>query len=352
MGLDEEEFELSDEAAAARAGRRAFAPAEMVPCETCRRANAPTRLTCLYCGEPLPATAPAEALRRPALRAPEAWEQGFNVVLLPDAEGMTKESGDEELGEAAALLRLGAEQLHALLSARALLPLARTAERAEAELLERRLNKLGLPVEIVADEALGLEAHPPQRVRQLTLGDEWLAGRARVEAGERRVAWSDVRLVVAGRIYRKQIEVEERRKRPATSEVVETRELSEDESVLDIFAASPCAHWRVLAEGFDYSCLGAAKGPTAAENFKRLCEAVRLRAAGAHFDESYARVRHLLKFAWPPAEQRESRLRRARIGRLNTEAVTHVTNETQFTRYGRLLYHFASRPRATPATGV
>jgi hypothetical protein len=104
-----------------------------------------------------------------------------------------------------------------------------------------------------------------------------------------------------------------------------------------------------MAENFDYSCLGAAKSLTAAENFKRLVETLRERAPRAVYDDSYRSVRHSLKFAWPLAEQTEAgSLKRIRPGRYNAEAVTSVTNETQFTRYGRLLQHFRARELSTP----
>src|SRR5215216_7357352 len=82
---DEEDWQTGD--AFAPAPRvRAFAPAELVACPACGRANAPTRMQCLYCGAGLPAAAGADDLRRPALRPLEAWEQGYNVVLLAGAE--------------------------------------------------------------------------------------------------------------------------------------------------------------------------------------------------------------------------------------------------------------------------
>jgi hypothetical protein len=104
-----------------------------------------------------------------------------------------------------------------------------------------------------------------------------------------------------------------------------------------------------MAENFDYSCLGAQKGLTAAENFKRLVETLNEHAPAAAYNDSYRSVRAFLKFAWPLAEQTEAgSLKRLRPGRYNAEAVTSVTNETQFTRYGRLLHYFQKRSRSTP----
>jgi len=343
----DDELPLTEEGAGASQGGRAFAPAEMVACESCLRANPPTRMNCLYCGAALPVATAGEDLRRPTLRALEAWEQGYNVVLAPDVQG---ELSVDNLTEAAALLRLEAGQLREMRNARTPLPLARAATRAEAELLERKLRALGWQIEIVLDEALGVETDAPKRIRRLEFGADALAGWTSAEGVGERVEWGSLTLLVAGRIARKRIEVEERRGggRRAEGEIVETRELYDDESALDLYATGARAGWRILAENFDYSCLGAAKSLTAAENFKRLVETLRERAPRAAFDDSYRGVRHNLKFAWPLAEQTEAgSLKRIRPGRYNAEAVTSVTNETQFTRYGRLLQYFRLRALST-----
>lgn len=336
------------EAGGAPLATRAFTHAEMVACEACLRANPPTRMNCLYCGATLPAPPAGDDLRRPTLRALETWEQGFNVVLLPRA---SSEVSVDSLTGAAALLRLEAGQLREMAGARTHLPLARAAQFEEAALLEGKLRALGWQVEIVADEELGVETDASRRIRRLEIGADALVGWASAEGEGVRVEWESVTLLVAGRIMRKRIEVEERRggRRRAEGEIVDTREFHEDESALDLYVAGSVAGWRIMAENFDYSCLGAAKSLTAAENFTRLVETLRERAPHAAYDDSYRSMRHFLKFAWPLAEQTEAgNLRRIRPGRYNAEAVTNVTNETQFTRYGRLLQCFRLRELSTP----
>jgi hypothetical protein len=102
-----------------------------------------------------------------------------------------------------------------------------------------------------------------------------------------------------------------------------------------------------MSGGFDYSCLGEGKGLLAAENFEALVAALRARAPSAVYDEEYARLRPLLADVWPSAERTESLgLRRDRPGRVNTEAVTTVSNEGQFTRYSRLRQLLVLRARA------
>jgi hypothetical protein len=352
LSNEDDELPLTEEDAGVTFAPRAFAPAEIVACDECLRGNPPTRLNCLYCGAALPAPDAGDDLRRPTLRPLETWEQGFNVVLFPQDE--PGELSVNSLTEAAALLRLEAGDLRGMRGARIPLPLARAATRDEAALAERKLRALGWRVEVVADEALCVETDPPKRIRKLEIGADALAGWTSAEGESVRVAWESVTLLVAGRIARKRIEVEERRgggrrRRGAESDVVETREFHEDESALDLYVAGSIINWRIMAENFDYTCLGAAKGLTAAENFKRLVETLGRRAPRAVYDDSYRNVRHCLKFAWPLAEQTEAgSLKRIAPGRYNAEAVTNMTNETQFTRYGRLLQYFRLRELSTP----
>lgn len=344
MRRDEELSE--DEPTPAASGVRAFEREALIACARCVRANPPTRMRCLYCGATLPAAAGGEDLRRPTLRPLEEWERGFNIVLAPCADSADVHPRGDSLAEAAALVRLSPEQLREMCGAGVALPLARTAEREEAELLEHRLCGLGLKVEIVADEDLAVEERPPWRVRRMRFDENWLAGWSQAEGGESKVAWNEIRLVVVGRIFRKRIEVEERLRRGGGGAAAEAREFVEDEGVLDLYFAGGDDHWRVAAENFDYSCLGARKSLLAAENFALLAEELRARAQAARFDDSYRRVRHWLQFAWPPAEQTAAGgLRRAGLARYSKEAVTSVSNEAQFTRYGRLLNRLAGREK-------
>lgn len=361
LNFDEEDFldavGREDETAA----RRGFAPAQLAACEACGRRNPPTRMSCLYCGARLPAPAGGEDLRRPALRPLEDWERGFNVVLLGaagDGEATASDGeaaggsraavlGDEIVAAAASLVRVEPEELRGLAAARVPLPLARTADAEEAALLERKLGALGLWVETVADDDLAAETHPPRRVRGLALGDEGLIARA-AGGDEERAGWREIELIVAGRVFERRIETETVKKRGRDEDdAAGARELTSDEAVVDLYLAGRAVNWRVGSEGFDFSCLGARKGLLAAENFTRLVALLRERATRASFDDSYARLRPLLKFAWPPAERAVSAgLRRARPGVLRAGAATVVSNEQQFTRYGRLLRRYAPAQRS------
>jgi hypothetical protein len=340
------EFDVHADSRGAAAGTqesaRPFTHAEMVACEECLRANAPTRMKCLYCGAALPFDEQTAALRRPALRKLEDWERGFNVVLHPTRSRVAPET----IQEVAPLLRLDAERLAEIVETGAALPVARASSEDEAALVVERLGARGLAAEVFADESL---AKPPVRVRALAFCPEALVLMAGAEAEPARVSWKDVVLLVAGRVVTRRVELEERpSKLSGRGRLVDAREVAADEAVLDIFTRDESAEaFRVMADGFDYTCLGEDKSLLAWENFKRLVANLRTRATRADFDEDYARLRGPLACVWPPAERNESGgLRRERPGRLNTASATVVSNEAQFTKYARMRRQLALRARA------
>jgi hypothetical protein len=159
---------LTVESAATSAAPRRFAADELVACEKCARANAPTRMNCLYCGEPLPVTRQSASLRRPVLKKLEEWEQGFNVVTLPRGGA---ELSPEETAEAASLVRLDAARLAEIVASRRALPLARASSDEDAAMFVKRLGALGIKSEVFADEILEKR---PERARALAKNDDAL----------------------------------------------------------------------------------------------------------------------------------------------------------------------------------
>lgn len=332
----------SGESSTAHAAPRRFEPGELVACDECLRANAPTRMNCLYCGAPLPLTEQSAALRRPALRKLEEWEQGFNVVLHPPSE----RPAPETIEELASLLRLDAARLSEMLDTGTTLPVAHAASGDEAELIVGRLRERGLEAEVFGDDLL---ARTPVRVRALAFDGDALILMTTAEAEAERVFLNDVLLLVAGRVVIRRVELEERPSK-LTGRVRQAgaREVASDEAVLDIYTSdAACEGFRVMADGFDYSCLGESKGLLARDNFKTLIVKLGEHATRAALDDGYARLRAQLASAWPPAERNQSGgLRRDGPGRLNKESVTVVSNEAQFTRYARMRSLLALRARA------
>lgn len=335
--------ETLETTAAARAP--GWLPEQMAKCPHCQRASAPTRPTCIYCGAAIPVTAETAELRKPLLRDLETGEMGFNVVVA--ARANYEPMDDARQVKAADLLRLDAPQLQAILNASGTaearaLPLARAPSRAEADLLARQLGNLGLRLEIVSDKILSAESLPPKRMRAFEFTERSITGWTFGEAEELRLSWSEIALVLVGRVFVRQVEVEERRARGGPEkELVDAREIDSDEVVVDIYSGEQNGGWRVSAHAFDFSCLGQSKGLIAAENINKLIGVVRERASGAAFDDGYYRLRATLEPVWPLEQRTESRgWRRARSGGFNSEAAAISTNLSQFTFYSRLRHHF------------
>lgn len=344
LPFDEKEIPFLSDTEPLRLEQRGFAPEQMLTCEVCLRANPPTRTTCLYCAAPLRATEASAALQKPTLRKLETWEQGFNVILLPNST--TVSLTEAVLGEIADLVRLKPEDVKRIVETGMLLPLARAATREEAALIESKLAEMGVSIMVVADNDLAVDDSMPKRARTLWLAESELVAYPAVGSGEMwRVPWAEVRLLVAGRLIVRQVEVEERKGHRAENEIVDARELSTDEAVLDIYTARPDAMCRITSINFDYSCLGAQKGFIAAQNFSTLVTILRESASHAAYDDSYHHARRALTIVWPLEQRTEARgwRRGGRPGRVSTGAVTTSDNERQFTRYSRLR-HYLSKP--------
>lgn len=339
---------------------RGFTSDEMIACEKCRRANPPTRMACLYCGATLPAPVGQEDRRRPVLRQLESWEQGVNIILRPSA------AISEQATQAAIdALDLDAEQTRAVISYAltrgVALPLLRVATNTAVALVAKRLAKLDFDLEAVTDENLAIDKRSPTRIGNLDSTPDGIRSILRARGDVKRgvaarkqilhLMWEDVVLLVTGRITTRRIETEERhRGARKPSEIVESRELYADRNALDIYGIDRRAeknvalhHWRIESDSFDFSSLenfDATKSLTAAENFTRLVEVLHARAPHVVFDDEYNRVRRLLDGVWQQDERTESHgLQRARPGAFNTAASTIISNEKQFTRYGRLRYY-------------
>jgi hypothetical protein len=281
---DDEKMAWLGDVAALQPEPKGFAPEQMVRCEECLRANPPTRTSCLYCSAPLTVTKASKLLRQPTLRKLEDWERGYSLIFLPYAEARITEDALLKMTE---LLRLKTEELLSLVEAAEPLPLALAATPAEASLIEERLRALGADTITVADTDLALDEAAPKRLRGLEITDDALIAHAVGGDESFNIPWPEVSLLILGRLFERRVEVEERNARGgAENEIVETRELSADEAVLDIYALGHRGNLRIVAHSFDFSCLGPQKRLVAADNFARLVETLRERASLAAYDDS------------------------------------------------------------------
>lgn len=316
-----------------------FPAEQMIRCEECLRANPPTRVSCLYCVAPLPLTETSVRLRKPVLRQPEKHQLGYNNILLPGPQ-----VGTEVITDAAALLKLSNENMQELMSQSVPMPVARTASREEAELVTLRLRDLGLSCVTISDEELGLTDNVVKRVRAMSFDDEdvviYHSGSEQTS-----VKWADVILILPARLIETTMEIKERLTRKKENEILETNEFFRDEVVIDFYTTAHSFTWRVGASGFDFSCLGSDKALVANENIARLQRLIVEKAVNARFDDSYQRVRNLLEVVWTTQpETQSSGWRRERPGRLSVGVATTKSNETQFSRYSRLLHYLSCHP--------
>ncbi len=320
-----------------------FPAEQMIRCDECLRANPPTRVSCLYCVAPLPVTESSAKLRKPVLRQPEKHQAGYNNILVPSDRLV----GDDEINQVAALLKLSTENVKALMSYTAPMPVARTATREEAELVTERLRDLGVTCITLSDEELGssFSENMVKRVRAMRWDERFLT--IQLAGGEEtEVAWTDVILILPGRVIETRVEIKERLTRKAEKELVDTSEFFRDEAMIDLYTTSHRLTWRIGASGFDFSCLENEKALTVNENIGRLQRQLVARSSKAKFDDSYANARSLLELAWGTQQETQSSgWRRERPGKLSVGLATTKSNETQFTRYSRLRYYFCLKGR-------
>lgn len=327
--LDKSEF-LSPEAGA-DARPRTFTPDEMVTCDACLRANPPTRGNCLYCGELLPAGETVQVTSAPQGSNVVAASNGAYVVLTRLAD--IDESIVERL---AARLQLETPDLQTALSAKGTLPLTHVDSAEQAASLIDELRTWGINATLVNDSAIQSSADN-RKIRTLEFSDLRLTGLVGASGTSLKESWSDLVLAVTGRLQITSVEDVVRRKRSG-QKPLEHREMTADDSILDLYSRSGAAGWRIIASSFDFSCLAERKGMTAFENFRTLIEVLRERAPNLEVDNSYKGARQLLANVWPlVTSTRTGGLRRSGTGKVDTSTFTTTDNETQFNNYSRLL---------------
>jgi hypothetical protein len=309
-----------------------FSHEQMVTCESCLRANPPTRPTCLYCGATLPASSTLQTDEIEDTRKPVGASNGCYIVLTKGSDRHITESSLERV---AGRLQLKLTDLQNALSAGGPLPLLQMAIEQAPKLIDE-LRALGLETVSISEDDLSSSQHP-EKIRALEFSDRGLDGLT-MRSGERLSAtWNDLILIATGRLHSSNVEDVVRRKRGG-HKPLDRRELSADESIFDLYDRSGEVGWRIIAGNFDFSCLGERKGITAFENFRVLINLLRERARNLEVDESYPGVRPLLANVWPlVTNTRQGGWRRSGAGKYDMSTVTTTDNETQFNNYSRLL---------------
>jgi len=271
------------------------------------------------------------------MRTPEKGQHGYNSVLVGQP------ALGEEMASAASLLKLTPEQLQHLTSFGAPLPLARTATRDEAELVLERLRELGLETRTIGDAELGVGNGYVSRIRSFALSDDGLTVLQEGLLEGEHLAWTDVLLLVIGRLHLKRVELEERKSHKPEAEIISSSQFFADEAVVDIYSSTHSQTWRVSANSFDFSCLGAEKSLITGENMTRLIKLLVARATNAEVDDAYSKLRQTLEPVWSCEQEVEADgWRRSAPGKYSLSNVTTRSNEGQFTSYSRLRYFLKS----------
>ena len=318
-----------------------FTPDEMVRCETCLRANPPTRANCIYCAAALPAGKRIMDQRAITLKPLEDSAAGHNCIYLPN---QTHHPATDKVADAAQLLKLNTADLQHIIDANLPLPLARTATREESELVSRKLEALGFKTIVVSDQDLGMTESAVVQVRSTSIADEEIVLRQMGGDEGIRIPWSEIALVVSGRLVSRRTESAEQKSRRGEREIVAASEFFTDEFVMDIYVANRNEAFRVSANNFDFSCLSQ-RSLIAAQNFVTLRDLVRSKAFVGQQDDSYLSLRQTLDLVWPSAQRTGSGgWRRERPGKFSIEAVTESSNLNQFTRYSRLQWFRFQHP--------
>jgi hypothetical protein len=316
---------------AAEAPLKKFAPDEMVPCNACLRANPPTRAQCMYCGASL-----HEAAASPEVEtaAPEQIGEGKYWVVIRAPEGESIE--DSAVTQLAETFHLKAEELRAALDTGAPLPLTSTPSAEDATRIISDLESKSIDSAALSTVNLNRE-NVPVGIRALEFAGGNITAISKIGRKRLTARLSDLQLMVTGRLLMHRVEVDEKRSR-SSAKPLDRRELSQDQSVIDLYLHLSAEPWRIIVNDFDFSCLGERKGLTAFDNAKALIEVLK-ETTPAVLDESYARVRPILANLWPLQNTAsQSRSRRPRAGRNEFSLITASDNEMQFNNYSRLVW--------------
>ena len=316
---------------------RKFAPEEMLTCGACLRANAPTRGECIYCGAGLITTS------TPAANPIAALSPATSPTHYVAVRRVRNDRDDQPvLEKLAAKFCLKPEELRVALNTGQPVPVfATSSDEATAiagQLMSDEIESAVIPGAELGDGAAHIN------IRAFEFRDTGIAAHAKHRGEQLFASWSDLALIVTGRLLMHRVEVDERRSR-TTVKSLDRREISQDQSVIDLYSGSDNRPWRIIVNDFDFSCLGAGKSLTAFDNVKQLLERL-TDQSDAELNDSYGAMRPLLANIWPlESTERQGRSQRPRASRREISTVTSSDNEAQFNRYSRLAWIWKNRGR-------
>ena len=333
ISLEAPDEPISETAITDAPKHRAFSTSELVQCGACARSNPPTRASCLYCGAALEVT-DLNAFSPAASQNTDARSDvAFHLVA-----SATTRLDEAVVNEIAGFLELRPFDLQSLLTHSAGVPLLRaTSDRVQ--IAATKLEARGLTTEVISDEQLGLD-NAPKPISALKIHPDRVIGSVGRGAHSVAESWANITLIVIGRLYFATKEIDQKQNR--SQQVIDEREISTDEAVVDLYFASDAHGWRIRAGSFDFSCLGERKQLTAFANFRALTALLHQHASAAAFDDSYVHLRAALNSVWPPEPTATAKRKGRSVIRVFDSSVTSIDNECQFTQYSRLLRHLYS----------
>jgi hypothetical protein len=233
-------------------------------------------------------------------------------------------------------LQLELTEAQALIDAAKPVPLARSQTRQEAEMICALVRSCGLNAGVVADEEMQLQDEL-LRARRIAIVEDaiqvWHSGGTLV------VARSDLRLLVLGELSNKRIDyIESIRGRSAG--VLDSSEYRSEEAVLDVYAGSLSASFRIKSDAFDYSGLVSPLSFRSDLNFKAAVMTLSEALPHATIDDDFRKMGRLLGRAWPERTRNETRgIKRTGLAfRSVSQASAISDNRDQFERYSRLMF--------------
>jgi hypothetical protein len=113
-----------------------------------------------------------------------------------------------------------------------------------------------------------------------------------------------------------------------------------DETLIDIYTRNDPTGYRIYMTGFDFSCLGEAKGMLAGENMRLLVTMLSEVTPSMRTISDHSQIKHLLGDIWEVESRKESQgARRAGFASKVFGSVQTTNDLSQFTKYSRMQWH-------------